>query len=212
MSHFKKTKMSTLMQPDTIAIFDKDIPPSQRQPIIVENITDADYKTAFLSQTKFSLKGEYCNKFKCGDFCELTLAIAPQIIENRKAIQTIKDIYKSLCETDDTSYKELSVFVFIEFFERVSSVVKNMVTSNHDLVINKLFNNANLEFDYMGVVISINFKVCNDYIVEKDSEIVSIDKFKELNGVYPDFESWELTKKNSKIKIGLLGEAYLVKK
>ena len=140
------------------------------------------------------------------------MTIAPQIIENRKAIQTIKDIYKSLCETDDTSYKELSVFVFIEFFERVSSVVKNMVTSNHDLVINKLFNNANLEFDYMGVVISINFKVCNDYIVEKDSEGFLLINLRNWMVYIPILNLGNLQKKNSKIKIGLLGEAYLVKK
>jgi len=62
----------------------------------------------------------------------------------------------------------------------------------------------------MGVKVSVKFQVCDDYVMEKDSGIVSVDKFKESNGIYPNFESWNITQKSDKIKINLQGEAYLI--
>ena len=63
-----------------------------------------------------------------------------------------------------------------------------------------------------GVKVSIKFQVYDDYIVEKDSGIVSVDKFKESTGIAPNFESWNITQKSNKININLQGEAYLINK
>ena len=46
--------------------------------------------------------------------------------------------------------------------------------------------------------------------MEKDLGIVSVDKFKESNGIYPNFESWNTAQKSIKIKINLIGEACLI--
>ena len=178
------------------------------------DLTDDEYRQLFMSQHKFSLKSSYNTKFTCENFCNLTISADPQIIENRKTIDVIKQIYKDACKEVDSDevqpYKNLSTSVFSVFLEKVTLSVKKMLTQDHDTILNKLYNKADIEVMQMGVKVSVKFQVCDDYVMEKDSGIVSVDKFKESNGIYPNFESWNITQKSDKIKINLQGEAYLI--
>ena len=85
-----------------------------------------------------------------------------------------------------------------------------MLIQDPDAILNKLYNNANIEIMQLGIKVSSKFQVCNDYVVEKDAGILSVNKFRELNGTYPNFESWNITQKSDKIKINLSGEAHMI--
>ena len=189
---------------------------SRKNHIVSCDLTDQEYKHAFMNQHKFSLKSRYYTIFTCDKFCNLTISIEPQIIENRKTIDLIKQIYSSVCkeavDIGPQTYKTISITVFSEFLEKVTHLVKKMLTQDHNIILNKLFNNAAIEIMQTGVKVSIKFQVYDDYIVEKDSGIVSVDKFKESTGIAPNFESWNITQKSNKININLEGEAYLINK
>tara|TARA_B100001094_G_C18007273_1_gene708285 strand:+ start:290 stop:925 length:636 start_codon:yes stop_codon:yes gene_type:complete len=178
------------------------------------DLTDDEYKQVFMSQHKFCLKSSYNTKFICGNFCNLTVSVNPQIIENRKTIDMIKQIYKDACKEVDCDevqpYKNLSTSIFSVFLEKLTLNVKNMLTQDHNIILNKLYNKADIEIMQTGVKVSVNFQVCDDYVMEKDLGIVSVDKFKESNGIYPNFESWNTAQKSNKIKINLIGEACLI--
>tara|TARA_B100000497_G_C7694639_1_gene423705 strand:- start:2853 stop:3488 length:636 start_codon:yes stop_codon:yes gene_type:complete len=178
------------------------------------DLTDDEYKQVFMYQDKFGLQTEYKTRFKCENFCNLTISLGPQIIENRKTIDMIKQIYKDSCKEVDADeiqpYKKLSTTVFSVFLEKTTLSVKNMLTRDPNIILNKLYNKADIEIMQTGVKVSVNFQVCDDYVMEKDLGIVSVDKFKESNGIYPNFESWNTTQKSDKIKINLLGEVYQI--
>ena len=206
--------MSKTSTSQTINIYKKESDFEKKRYTTSCNLTDNEYRQAFMSQHKFSLKSSYHTEFTCGKFCNLTISANPQIIENRKTIDLIKQIYKDACSQVDNEevepYKNLSTSVFSVFLEKVTLGVKKMLTQDHDIILNKLYNKADIEISHTGVKVSVKFQVCDDYIVKKDSGIVSVDKFKESNGTYPNFESWNTTQKSNKIKINLMGEAYLV--
>ncbi len=205
--------MSTLMQKDSIALYKKNVSRNEQTPVIVNSLTDEEYKNAFMSQHQFSLSTPYKIIFQCEDFCNLEITIPPQIIQNHKSVDTIKQIFKSICETEDIStFRKLSITVFDQFFETNVKAVKNLLTVKPDIVINKLFNNAEINMCNNGINFNTKFQVCQDYVVKKDTGSVSIEKFKELNGKYPCFnkESWKIIQKNKRFNINLQGEAYLV--
>jgi len=183
--------------------------------IVSCDLTDEEYKQVFMSQDKFGLQKEYKTTFKCDNFCNLTITLHPQIIENRKTIDMIKQIYKDACKEVDIDeiqpYKKLSTTVFSVFLEKTTLSVKKMLTQDPDIILNKLYNKADIEIMQTGVKVSVIFQVCHDYVLEKkDSGIVSVDKYKESNGIYPNFESWNTTQKSNKININLWGEVDLI--
>tara|TARA_B100001093_G_C26776301_1_gene992542 strand:- start:850 stop:1476 length:627 start_codon:yes stop_codon:yes gene_type:complete len=208
--------MSNYSDKQSITLYKEGFDFDKKSNIATYDLTDQEYKHAFMNQHKFSLKSKYYTTFTCDKFCNLTISIEPQIIENQKTIDMIKQIYSSVCkeaiDRGSQTYKTISITVFSEFLEKITQVVKKMLTKDHNIILNKLFNNANIGIMQTGVKVSIKFQVYDDYIVEKDSGIVSIDKFKELTGISPNFESWNITQKSNKININLQGEAYLINK
>ena len=216
MVDYKNNKtMSNTPAKKTMNLYKMEGEFKDKSKIVSCDLTDNEYKQAFMSQDKFGLQTEYKTTFKCENFCNLTISLGQQIIENRKTIDMIKQIYKDACkEVDDDEiqpYKKLSTTVFSVFLEKTTLSVKNMLTQDPDIILNKLYNKADIEIMQTGVKVSVKFQVCDDYVLEKkDSGIVSVDKFKESNGIYPNFESWNTTQKSDKIKINLLGEVYQI--
>ena len=187
---------------------------NKKNHILSCDLTDDEYRNVFMWQDKFCIESVYRTTFTCENFCNLTISVDPQIIENRKTIDLIKQIYKDGCkEVKDHKYqryKKLSTTVFSVFLEKVVLIVKKMLIQDPDAILNKLYNNANIEIMQLGIKVSSKFQVCNDYVVEKDAGILSVNKFRELNGTYPNFESWNITQKSDKIKINLSGEAHMI--
>ena len=120
--------MSKASTSQTINIYKKESDFEKKRYTTSCNLTDNEYRQVFMSQHKFSLKSSYNTEFTCGKFCNLTISANPQIIENRKTIDMIKQIYKDACSQVDNDevepYKNLSTSVFSVFLEKVTLGVK----------------------------------------------------------------------------------------
>lgn len=151
----------------------------------------------FYNLHTFDISKKYTKTYSCDSFCKMTISIPKQTISDPNTIQHIKNIYdQTLCQYNIRSVEKIKL-TFSSFIEYLVNSAKNMLTKDPNLILTKIPKTAEISLQISNIDVNVEFLVSDLYFTDKDSGKYAADKFKELKGSFPKWDSWKVIEGNN---------------
>ena len=146
----------------------------------------------FYNLYTFDISNKCTKIFCCDSFCKMTVSIPKQTVSDPDTIQHIKDICRDTLHQSDINSVEKISLAFSSFIEYVINSSKKMLTKDPDLILTKIPKTAEVSLQISNIYVDVEFLVSDLYFTDKASGKSAANKFKELTGSFPKWDSWKV--------------------